>query len=232
MMWKKGETVVAVTCLVVGSAGQLVQYLVSPLGSQEAPAASKVARAAAHPSAMQWAAWLDLTILFFLPALVVVSYLAGVRTTRLGWVASVLAIGTTVPGVAYLLATDVLYVGAIHGDVTAQAIAAYNDSGVVTTATVVFLFGHVFGLLLLGVALWRAGSVPRWAAVCLAVSPFLEIAGGVRDVRLLAVAAYLLLMAAFGACAAAITRPAGSMSLGSAAALVSSSRAGGENARR
>jgi hypothetical protein len=221
-MWKKRETVVAVACLAVGSAGQLAQYLVSPLGSQQASAASRVAKAAAHPSAMQWAAWLDVTILFFLPALVVVGYLAGARTTRLGWVASVLTITTTVPGIAYLFAADVLYVGASHGDVTAQAIAAYNNSGVVTAATIVFLFGHVFGLLMLGVALWRAGSVPKWAAVCLAASPILEIAGGAADVRLLGVSAYLLLMAAFGACAAAIARPARSMPPAPTAALVAS----------
>lgn len=221
MMWKKRETVVGVACLVVGSAGQLAQYLVSPT-SEAASAASNVAKAADHPSAMQWATWLDLTILFFLPALVVVGYLAGARTTRLGWVASVLAIATTVPGIAYLFGPDVLYVGSIHGDVTARAITAFNASGVVTASTVVFLFGHVFGLLLLGVALWRAGLVPRWAAVCLAMSPFVEIAGGATDVRLLSVAGYLLLMAAFGACAAAITRTAGSMSLGSTAALARS----------
>jgi hypothetical protein len=221
MMWKKRETIVAVACLVVGSAGQLAQYLVSPL-SYQASAASNVARAGAHPSAMQWAAWLDLTILFFLPALGVVSLLAGARTTRLGWVASVLAISTTLAGVAYLFAPDVLYVGAIHGDVTAGAITAFNDSGVVVAATLVFLVGHVLGLLLLGVALWRVGSVPRWAAGCLAVSPFVEIAGGAAEVRLLSVAGYLLLMAAFAACAAAIARPAGSVPLGSAAGLVSS----------
>ena len=207
--------------MVVGSAGQLAQYLVSPI-SEAASAASNVAKAAAHPSAMQWAAWLDLTILFFLPALVVVGYLAGARTTRLGWVASVLAIATTVPGIAYLFAPDVLYVEAIHGDVTARAITAFNASGVVTASTVVFLFGHVFGLLLLGVALSRAGSVSRWAAVCLAVSPFAEIAGGAMGVRLLSVAGYLLLMAAFGACAAAIVRPTGSMPLSSTAALARS----------
>jgi hypothetical protein len=31
-MWKRREIVIAVTCLAVGSAGQLVQYLVTPLG--------------------------------------------------------------------------------------------------------------------------------------------------------------------------------------------------------
>lgn len=206
-MWKKREIVVAVTCLALGSAGQLAQYLVTPLGSEEASAASNVAKAVAHPTAMQLAAWLDLTILFFLPALVVVASLAGARTTRLGWVASVVAIGTTVPGVAYVLAPDVLYLGAIHGDVTARTITAYNNSGVVTAATIVFLIGHVLGMVLLGVALWRVGSVPRWAAVSLAVSPCLEIGSAAVNVRPLGVVAYLLLMAAFGACAAAVARP-------------------------
>jgi hypothetical protein len=209
-MWSSREKVVAVACLALGSAGQLVQYLVTPLGSEDASTKSNVARAVAHPTAMQWAAWLDLTILFFLPALVVVAYLAGARTSRLGWVASVLAVGTTVPGIAYVLAPDVLYVGASHGDVTARAITSYTDSAVVSVATIVFLIGHVLGLVLLAVALWRAGSVPRWAAACLAVSPFLEIGGQAAGVRAVGVVAYLLLMAAFGACAAAILRPAGS----------------------
>jgi putative effector of murein hydrolase LrgA (UPF0299 family) len=151
---------------------------------------------------------LDLTILFFLPALVVVAYLAHARTTRLGWVGSVIAIGTTVPGIAYVLAPDVLYLGAIHGQVTAKAIDAYNNSGVVEAATVIFLIGHVVGLILLGIALWRAGSVPRWAAIGLVIYPVLEIAGGASsDLKAVGVVAYLLLIAAFGACANALVRP-------------------------
>jgi hypothetical protein len=37
-MWKKRETVVAVACLVAGSAGQLAQYLVSPVTYQASAA--------------------------------------------------------------------------------------------------------------------------------------------------------------------------------------------------
>lgn len=207
-MWKKREIVVAVTCLAVGSVGQLVQLVVTPVTEGETSAAKNVAKVVAHPTAMQAAAWLDLTILFFLPALVVVTYLANPRTTRLGWVASVIAIGTTLPGIAYVLAPDVLYVGAIHGHVTAASIDSYNNSGVVEVATVVFLVGHVLGLVLLAIALWRAGSVPRWAAVALAVYPVLEIAGGgSSDLRFVGVVAYLLLIVAFAACGRALVRP-------------------------
>jgi hypothetical protein len=209
MMWTRREIGLGITCLVVGSVGQLVQLLVTPVSEGEQSAASNVAKAVAHPTAMATAAWLDLTILFFLPALVVVAYLAGARTTRLGWFASVLAIGTAIPGIAYVLAPDVLYVEAIHGHVSARAIDAYNGSGVVSVATIVFLVGHVLGLILLAVALWRARAVPVWAAACLGASPILEIVGsaGLKPVGALA---YLLLMVAFGACAITLVRSSAS----------------------
>ncbi len=190
----------------LGSVGQLVQFLVTPVTEGES-AAKNVARAVAHPTLMQAGAWLDLAILFFLPALVVVAYMANARTTRLGWIASVITIGTTLPGIAYVVAPDVLYVVAIHGQVSAKGIDAYNNTGIVEVATVVFLIGHVLGLALLAIALWRARSVPRWAALCLAVYPVLEIASGDASLRAAGVVAYLLLIAAFGACANALVRP-------------------------
>jgi hypothetical protein len=204
-MWRTREAVLAVACLVIGSVGQLVQYLVSPLGSPEDPVASNVAKAAANPSAMSLATWLDLSILFFLPALFFVAALAGARTSRLAWTAGTIAVGTTIPGIAYVLAPDVLYAQAAHGAaVPATAIQAYLDAPVVAVATLVFLAGHIVGLILLGAALWRAGSVPRWAAVALALSPLLEIGGAAAGSRPVVVVAYLCLIGAFGACAAAL----------------------------
>jgi hypothetical protein len=203
-MWSKRENVAAVICLAVGSAGQLVQSVITPVHEADS-AKQNVARAIAHPAAMQAAAWLDLTTLFFLPALVVVAYLAGARTTRLGWIGAVLAIGATVPGIAYVLAPDVLYAVSAHGAVTGAAIQAYNDAGVVGVATIVFLVGHVLGLVLLAVALWRAGTVPKWAAISLGLYPVLEIAGG-TGFRPAGVLAYLLLTAAFCASAVTLTR--------------------------
>jgi hypothetical protein len=204
-MWTRREVGLGITCLVVGSVGQLVQALVTPVSQGEQSAAANVAKAVAHPTAMQAAAWLDLSILFFLPALVVVAYLAQARTTRLGWVAAVLAIGTTIPGIAYILAPDVLYAEAAHGRVTASAIDAYTGSGVLTLTTIVFLVGHVLGLILLAVALWRVRAVPVWAAACLGVSPILEVVGSV-GLKPVGVLAYLLLMAAFAACGMSLVR--------------------------
>ena len=75
----------------------------------------------------------------------------------------------------------------------------------VTLATIVFLVGHVLGLVLLAVALWRVRAVPVWAVACLGVSPILEIVGsaGLKPVGVLA---YVLLMAAFVACGMSLVR--------------------------
>jgi putative effector of murein hydrolase LrgA (UPF0299 family) len=220
-MWSKRDTALAVICLTVGSVGQLVQYLVTPLGAPDAPVADNVAKALAHPDAMAAAAWLDLTILFFLPALVVVAALAGARTSRLAWVAGLVAVGTTIVGIAYVLAPDVLYAGAVQGGVTAQAVFAYTESPLVSTATPVFLVGHVLGLVLLAAALWRARAVPRWASVCLGLYPVLEIAGSALDVKPIGIVAYLLLVGAFGACAAALVRDGSARSVAPVTAPVS-----------
>jgi hypothetical protein len=195
-MWRGREVVVAVVCLALGSVGQLAQFLVTPVDSGGS-VAENAAAAAAAPGRMQAAAWLDLTILFFVPALLVAGRLAAAGTTRLGWVATLIAVGTTLFGIAYVLAPDAMYAG----KAPSSAIQAYMDAPVVGVSTVVFLVGHVLGMVLLGIALWRTGQVPRWAGVCLAIYPFAEFGGTGAGVPAVVVAGYLLLTLAFGACA-------------------------------
>lgn len=206
-MWRRREIVLSVACLVVGSVGQLAQFLVTPVDSA-GTVAENAAAAVAAPGRMAAGAWLDLTILLFVPALVVVGHFAAARTTRLGWVATLIAVATTLPGVAYLLATDVMYVTVARGKVPASAVQAYLDNSVVGVSIGIFLIGHVLGLLLLGIALWRAGRVPRWAGACLALYPFAEFGGTAAGVTAVVVVGYLFLIAAFGACAAALLREA------------------------
>ncbi|MFI5954341.1 hypothetical protein [Cryptosporangium sp. NPDC051539] len=203
-MWRKREVSTALVCLAVGSVGQLVQFLVSPVSSA-GTAADNVAAAAAAPGRMEAAAWLDLTILFFVPVVVLLGYFAGARTTKLGWVATLIAVATTLPGVAYVLAPDPMYLAGIP----ASGIQAYTEQGVVSASTLLFLVGHVLGLVLLGIALWRAGRLPRWAGVCLALYPFAEIGGTAAGVRPVTVVGYLLLTATCAAGAAALVRTAG-----------------------
>jgi hypothetical protein len=199
--------IAGVACLAISAVGQLVQYLVTPLVSQGTEPADLVAQAAAHPSAMRLASWLDLAILFLVPAVLVVGRLAGAARSPLAAVATGITFVTTLLGSGYLLATDVL----VQPPGTAAGVAAYLADPVVSTVTLVFLAGHVVGFLLLAVALGRSRAVPVWAAVALGVFPLAEIGGQAIGIRPVSVVAYLLLVVAFGACAAAVLRraPAG-----------------------
>lgn len=204
-MESKRDAVVGAVCLVGASVGQLAQYVVTPIGSENAGTTEQVQLAAEHLTALRVASWLDLTILLFVPALLYVGRLAGARTTWLGWIATLVAFGTTLPGVAYLLAVDPLLLAATSTGSPAT-LQAYLDQPVVSLSTVVFLLGHLVGLVLLAVALWRTRAVPRWAAVALALSPVAEFAGQGAGVRGVAVTGYLLLIVAFVTCAAVLLR--------------------------
>lgn len=70
------------------------------------------------------------------------------------------------------------------------------------------------GVILLGIALWRGGDVPRWAAAALIATPPLILAGGFVSMILNA-AGFVLMAAGFGAAGLAYARgvdgpPAGS----------------------
>jgi hypothetical protein len=57
----------------------------------------------------------------------------------------------------------------------------------------VYLPGWILGFLLLGIALWRAGALPRWAAASIGLGPILHIAVG--DLRWTVVGGSVMLTA-------------------------------------
>ncbi len=194
--------VAGTVCLLAGSVGQLVQYLVTPLVSVGGSPAEQVAQAAAHPAAMRAASWLDLSILFLVPAVLYVGRVAGAPRSAPAAVATGLTFLTTLFGSAYLFAVDVL----VQPPADPDAVGAYLSDPLVSTVTLVFLAGHVIGFVLLAVALWRARAVAAWAAVALGLSPILEIGGQAAGVGAVTVAGCALLVVAFAACAAVLLR--------------------------
>jgi hypothetical protein len=58
------------------------------------------------------------------------------------------------------------------------------------------LIGEILGFILLGCALWRAGTLPRWAAACISLGPLIHIAGG--DIGWTATGGILLLALGVG----------------------------------
>ena len=60
---------------------------------------------------------------------------------------------------------------------TAYALGAGLELGPVSNLTgTLFVFGHLIGTIILGLALWRSHAVPSWAAILLAVSQPIHLA--------------------------------------------------------
>lgn len=195
----------AVTCLVAGPLGQLVQYLVSPMKEADSPSV-QVAAAVAHPQSMHAAMVLDVLLLLLLPAVLYAGRVAGAAWSRLAAAGTALAF-VSMLGAGYLLAQDVVVsAAAAQPDPHAAAalVSAYENNAVVTGITVVYLAGHVVGFVMLGIALVRSKAVPRWAGIALCLWPVGEIAGEAAGLTAVAAAGFALLLLAFGACALAL----------------------------
>jgi hypothetical protein len=193
----------ALICLIVAPLAQLAQYLVSPI-RQGVSAADQVAAAAAHPSAMRLALALDVPILLILPAIL---FAATVARSRLGAAGAAVAF-TTALGAGYLLAADVVvYAAAQQPDRSPAVVAAYSGSGVVAVLVILYLIGHVVGFALLGAALIRSRAVPVWAGAALCAWPVLEMLGEGLDLKPVAAAGFLALLAGFAACAFTLVKP-------------------------
>jgi hypothetical protein len=132
-----------------------------------------VAKATAHLHRMDLVLWLSVVAAV---ALVPSALAAGRLAQRRAPVLSLLGVGLLVP--AFVL----LFFGS--GDVTLRVLAgagldpatavrlydAAGTGGPMSLSIVVFVVGHILGMVLLGTALLRARVVPVWAAIAVIVS--------------------------------------------------------------
>jgi len=164
-----------------------------------------VARVAAHPGAQAAVLWLSLVALLTLPLGVLVVGAVAVRTRRvLGTVAAVVAwcAFATLP---FLVTPDQIALAGVDAGlptpVTAGVLDASAAHPVSAAATVLWVAGHILGLVLLGISLW--GATPRWAAVALIVSqPLHFVFAVIAPNHLLDGLAWLLTAVAFAVTAA------------------------------
>jgi hypothetical protein len=171
--------------------------------------ATIVAKVAAHPGAEAAVLWLSGLALITLPLAVLVVNGAAMRARPvLGTVAAVIAwVGFS--GLTFLISPDQVaragFDAGLPTDATAALMSAIDESAVTSTATSLFVAGHILGVVLLGVALWRV--VPRWAALALIVSqPFHFVVAVIVPNHALDALAWALTAVGFAAAAAA--RPA------------------------
>jgi hypothetical protein len=134
--------------------------------------AEGIAGVAAHPGRAQAALWLALLFgMTVLPATMAAAWAARRRAPRLTLAAGVLLL---LAFTAVLPDSDLAEVVAADKGLNPAQVAAIDAAvwahPAVGINTVLFLVGQAIGLLLLGIALWRARVVPAWAGILLAVS--------------------------------------------------------------
>ena len=116
-----------------------------------------------------------------LAALVPGALSAGRLAQRRAPVLSLLGVGLLVPAFAalFFFAGDptirALAGGAVDADTAAKLLDAQNALAPVNVAALMFVAGHIFGMILLGAALWRAHAIPVWAAIVIIVSQPLHL---------------------------------------------------------
>ncbi|GAA4693295.1 hypothetical protein [Phytohabitans rumicis] len=170
--------------------------------------AGSIQAAAAHPDAQEAVVWLgSLMMLTMVPAM-----LAAVRLARRRRpVLAMLAAGVNL--VAYLgtaLTTGDLLtlVAARDGYDRGEMVGfidAMNAHPTAVISIVLFVVGHIVGMILLGAALWRI--IPAWASVALIVSqPLHFVAYVVLQAQALDALAWGLTAAGFAACALKVLR--------------------------
>ena len=102
---------------------------------------------------------------------------AGRLALRRAPVLATLGTGLTVAAFVGLAfgATDgaTLAVASTGGDVA--VLESLNAQGPVTAGIILYVLGHITGMVLLGIALWRSRAVPAWVGIALAVSQPLHL---------------------------------------------------------
>jgi hypothetical protein len=145
------------------------------------PSAVVAAKVAEHPTAQLVVLWLSLVAtLTLVPGVIAVGMLARSSSRWWGTIGLVVSVAAFMnlfgPGVA---GPDAVALGAadigMSPAITGPLLDGISAIGPVGLGTAIFVFGHIIGVLLLGIALWRGHVVPGWTALLLAISQPLHL---------------------------------------------------------
>jgi hypothetical protein len=171
------------------------------------------AKVAAHQGTQTIVIWLTfVALLTLIPGVIALGLLARRHAPRLGTAGLVLAYAafaclfwSSVAG------SDTVALGAarigMHPGTTGVLLTSIGNIRPVGLATGIFVLGHILGLVLLALALWRGHAVPVWAALLLGLSQILHFTFAVvAPIHVLDGCAWGLTAVAFAAAARALTR--------------------------
>jgi hypothetical protein len=180
-----------------------------PVYDSDAPTAAQLADVAGQPlpaAALRVA--VSLLVLLMPAAMLVAAWLARRGAPRLAAIGGGISFLAWMGGIASIGATEGLY---WHGsrladrEAVAEVIGAVSGDATYNSLLAVFVLGHLVGMLVLGIALWRSRAVPAWVGILFAASPILH--GVARNVGPTADAvAYGLLGVAMIGCAVSLVR--------------------------
>lgn len=139
------------------------------------------AKVAAHQGTEAAVIWLTfVAMLTLVPGVIALGLLARRGSRRLGTAGLVLAVAgflslfwSTVAG-ADNVALAAARIGMRPG-ATGALLTSIGNVTPIGLASNLFVLGHIVGLVLIGVALWRGRVVPGWAALVLAISQVLHL---------------------------------------------------------
>ena len=192
--------------LVIGPLGLVLSSLFQVASDDDSVSAS-LAKIAAHPSGEHAVIICDLLVAFMVPAVLYLMRLAGPRAPRLALAGGAVSFAAWMAGLYAVGASDLLYYHAAQSPDRAGAVSlvqALTSDGIFVLPEILFVVGHMVGMLLLGIALWRSGAVPRWAAALVGLAPIAQVP--VHDSGVGSAVAYGLLLIGMAACAVTLLR--------------------------
>jgi hypothetical protein len=150
-------------------------YLISPIDG-DATFEKTLAAVTADPGRFQLMQWLQVPFFLLIPAMFAAAWVARRGAPRLATAGGLLAVGgmsagffllTGVVGPEYLVVHDGLDAG-----VMAKLRDVMEKQPTEQIGGLLFILAVTFGLLLLGIALWRSRVAPAWMGIALAFGGF------------------------------------------------------------
>ena len=171
--------VVAPWAFVIANTGGIVT---SEPGLDETTPRGALLISAAHPVADKWFTFAAMVgCLLLVPAVLGAMSLVRVRAARVGLVGGVLMIAGYICYFALLFQGYATIALASHGGASSDNIEVQDlmqNQSIYIGVALTFVVGNLIGTFLLGLALLRARTVPRWAAVLVLVWPVAHVLGG------------------------------------------------------
>jgi hypothetical protein len=152
-----------------------IYYLISPVDG-DASFKETVAATAADPGRFELMQWLQVPFFLLIPAMFAAAWVSRRSAPRLATAGGLLAVGGMSAGFFLLDGVVMPAYLTVHDGLDASAVEKFTDAvgkqATVQIGSLLFILAVTFGLLLLGIALWRSKVAPAWMGIALAFGGF------------------------------------------------------------